>query len=56
MKTPECDWTAGLPVDWMAFHRHDDDSAVSLAQSQLDALEIERFKNKSRAHTESVVL
>lgn len=56
MKSPECDWTTGLPVDWMAFHRHDDDSVVSLAQSQLDALELERFKNKSRAHTESVIL
>lgn len=56
MKSPECDWTAGLPVDWMAFHRHDSESVLSLAQSQLDARELERFGNKTRAHTESVIL
>ncbi|KAH8698370.1 hypothetical protein BGW36DRAFT_396168 [Talaromyces proteolyticus] len=57
VRTAECDWTSGLPVDWVAFHRHDNDRVIkSLAESQLDSKELDRFQIKNRAHTESVVL
>jgi hypothetical protein len=57
MRSAECDWTSGLPVDWMAFHRHDNDPEIaSLAESHLTSNELERFQEQNRAHTESVVL
>jgi hypothetical protein len=57
MRTPECDWTCGLPIDWLAFHRHDKEEAIgSLAESELAPHELERFQLPGRAHTESGIL
>jgi hypothetical protein len=55
-QTPECDWTSGMPVDWVAFHRHDDAATESFVESKLDAQERERVEKENRAHTESLVL
>lgn len=57
MRSPECDWTCGLPVDWLAYHRHDDDPCVrNLAMSSLAPDELRRFTAPGRAHTESGIL
>lgn len=57
MKSPECDWTSGLPFDWIAFHRHDDEASIKeLAAQTLTAQELERFSTPGIGHTESGVL
>jgi hypothetical protein len=54
MITSECDWTLGLPYDWVAFHRHEE--LQVLAKEHLIAQELERFEMKGKAHTESIIL
>ncbi|KAJ5087587.1 hypothetical protein N7456_011203 [Penicillium angulare] len=57
MRNETCDWTCGLPIDWLAFHRHDQDHTIrALAASDLSPVEWERFKLPGRAHTESGIL
>lgn len=56
MITPECDWTAGCPCDWLGYHRHNDDNLNALAKSSLSALDFERYELSERPHTESFIM
>ncbi|KAH6673543.1 hypothetical protein B0J14DRAFT_654204 [Halenospora varia] len=54
MVTPECDWTAGLPIDWMTWHRHDEE--VKKHQGEIDKSMYEWVSAEKKPHTESFVL
>lgn len=56
MITPECDWTAGCPADFLAYHRHDTPTVTKLAQGLLGKQELERFNVPGRPHTESFIM
>ena len=57
MRSETCDWTCGLPIDWLAFHRHDQDHTIQArAANDLSPTEWERFNLPGRAHTESGIL
>lgn len=53
--TDECDWTAGLPGDWIAFHRHDDD-IETIGKKELDEATIEWLMAAGKPHTETFIL
>jgi hypothetical protein len=50
--TDECDWTAGLPGDWMAFHRQEDD-IMTVGKRDLDESTIKWLMADGKPHTES---
>jgi hypothetical protein len=55
MITSECDWTAGLPGDAMAWHRHD--QVISqFGKQTLDPKTYDLLTAPGKVHTESFVL
>ena len=51
----ECDWTAGIPSDWMAWYQHKD--VVSrMGKQVVDQSFIDWLSAEGKAHTESVFL
>jgi choline dehydrogenase-like flavoprotein len=56
MITENCDWTAGIPYDYMSFQRHDGEEIATLARQTLSPAELERFQMTGRPHTESFIM
>lgn len=53
--TPECDWTAGIPCDWMAWHRHID-VVKEVGKNVLDQSSIDWLLAEGKPHTESFAM
>ena len=53
--TPECDWTAGLPTDWMAFHRHED-IVETVGKEVVDQSTLNWLKPEGKPHTETFTM
>ena len=53
--TPECDWTAGIPGDIMAWHRNEDVIAT-FGEKSVDQTTVEMLMAESKPHTESFAL
>jgi hypothetical protein len=50
--TPECDWTAGIAMDWMAWHQHND-VVNTMSKRLIDQSSTEWLLAEGKAHTES---
>lgn len=55
MLTSECDWTAGLPGDATAWHRHDDIMSKFRKES-LDSKTYDLLTAPGKVHTQSFVV
>lgn len=51
LTTPECDWTAGIPCDWMSWHQHND-VVKSVENKAVDPASTEWLLAEGKAHTE----
>lgn len=51
MVTESCDWTAGPPMDWIAFHRAKDSTLEAVSQ-HLTADEKKYYLSEGKAHWE----
>ena len=55
MVTETCDWTAGPPMDWIAFHRGKV-STLEAASEHLAADEKKYYLSEGKAHWESFTM
>lgn len=53
--SPKCDWTAGIPCDWMAWHKHDD-VVETLKSKAVDQASINWLLAEGKPHTETLSL
>ena len=56
MVTPDCDWTAGVGIDYLSFHKHEGKEIGLIAVNNLNAKELERFNLAGKPHTETIVM
>ncbi|KAE8452657.1 hypothetical protein EG329_013916 [Mollisiaceae sp. DMI_Dod_QoI] len=53
--TPECDWTAGFPGDWLGWHHHAD-VLQDIGNKGADSSIFDLLTAKSKPHTESIAV